>query len=107
RIREGIRTCATAVIGNKPTRVIGLAQKGTVKRVGNRLVLTMHPTSNPADSRSLRPTLKRGKERNKLSTALLRGAGVHRMPREVGLPKKRTPRGKPGDMLTWARLFGW
>src|SRR5262249_61825181 len=100
------RTCATAVIGNKPTRVIGLAQKGRVNRMGNRPFLIVHPKSNPAESRSLRPTSNRGKERSNLSTALLRGAGVHRMPREVGLPKKPMPPGKPGGRLTWARLFG-
>jgi hypothetical protein len=84
-----------------------LAQKGMVKRAGNLPFPAVHPTSNPAESRSLRPTSNRGKERSNLSAALLRGAGVHRMPREVGLPKKPMPRGKPRDMLTWARLSGW
>jgi hypothetical protein len=89
------------------TGYTGLAQKGMVNRMGNRLFLIVHPTSNPAEGRSLRPTLNRGKERSNLSTALLRGVGVHRMLREVGLPKKPTPWGKPRDTLTWARLFGW
>jgi hypothetical protein len=84
-----------------------LAQKGKVNRVRNRPFPAVHPTSNPADSKSLRPTPNRGKERSNLPTALLCGAGVNRMPREVGLPKKPTPRGKPGDTLTWARLSGW
>src|SRR5207248_2696103 len=36
-----------------------------------------------------------------------RRAGVNRMRRRGGLPKKLTPRGKPGDTPTWARVSRW
>src|SRR5206468_2473955 len=78
------------------------------RRRAGSLPIRSASSSTPANSKARRPAQYRNEERGNPTAAL------RLVPEQVstacggrvGLPKKRTPRGKPGDMLTWARFFG-
>ena len=96
-----IHVCIVVTL-HKPTRIIGLGQKGTDKGWAVLQPTQRHP----------RETRRRVGSYVQWHTEMRNGVTPCRAQHEqvstgygtvVGFPKKPTPRGKPADMLTWGR----
>jgi len=111
---DSVSECTSSPIvrGNRPrTRIDGPAQNGTESRLS--IVKSTGVARIDSGGKCSPTATQNGHQERDNRRAALRGwrsrlgAGANRMGTSAGLPEKPTLQGKPGDMLTQARWFGW